>query len=154
MARQMSDSETHVVNILMVEDNEGDARLTQEALKDSKLRMRLDIVVDGVEALEYLRKEGDFASAPEPDMILLDLNLPRKGGIEVLEEIKTDEALKKIPVVIMTSSRAEEDIVRSYKLHANCYITKPLDLEQFSSIVRSIDHFWFTIVTLPSQTAA
>ncbi len=116
--------------------------------------MRLDIVVDGVEALEYLRKEGDFASAPEPDMILLDLNLPRKGGIEVLEEIKTDEALKKIPVVIMTSSRADEDIVRSYKLHANCYITKPLDLEQFSSIVRSIDHFWFTIVTLPSQTAA
>lgn len=154
MARQMSDSETHVVNILMVEDNEGDARLTQEALKDSKLRMRLDIVVDGVEALEYLRKEGDFASAPEPDMILLDLNLPRKGGIEVLEEIKTDEALKKIPVVIMTSSRADEDIVRSYKLHANCYITKPLDLEQFSNIVRSIDHFWFTIVTLPPQTAA
>lgn len=145
----MRDPSEHPVNVLMVEDNEGDARLTQEALKDCKLCMHLDVVVDGVEALDYLRKRGPYAGAPFPDLILLDLNLPRKSGIEVLEEIKKDDSLKTIPVVVMTSSRAEEDIVRTYKLHANCYITKPLDLQQFSNIVRSIDHFWFRIVTLP-----
>lgn len=142
------------VNILMVEDSEGDARLTEEALKDSKLRIRLDTVVDGVEALEYLRKRGRYAQASTPDLILLDLNLPRVGGMEVLQEVKADQALRDIPVVVMTSSRAEQDILRSYKLQASCYITKPIDLEQFSNIVRSIDQFWFTIVTLPPKIPA
>lgn len=142
------------VNILMVEDSEGDARLTEEALKDSKLRIRLDTVVDGVEALDYLRKRGRYAQASTPDLILLDLNLPRIGGMEVLQEVKADQALRDIPVVVMTSSRAEQDILRSYKLQASCYITKPIDLEQFSNIVRSIDQFWFTIVTLPPKIPA
>ena len=135
----------------MVEDSEGDARLTQEALKESKLRIHLDTVIDGVEAIQYLRREDRFKNAVVPDLILLDLNLPRKSGTEVLAEIKEDEALKEIPVVIMTSSKAEEDVVRSYKLHANCYITKPLDLNQFTTVVQAVDNFWFSIVTLPPK---
>jgi CheY-like chemotaxis protein len=150
----MDMAEFRPVNILLVEDNEGDVRLTQEALKDSKLHVALNVAVDGVEALEYLRQKGRFKTAPVPDLILLDLNLPRKSGMEVLEEIKSDAALKDVPVVIMTSSSAEADIVKSYKLHANCYITKPLDLNQFIEVVKAIDHFWLTIVKLPRMTTA
>ncbi len=140
-----------LVDVLMIEDSEGDVRLTQEALKDSKLSLQLNVVSDGVEAMDYLRQRGRYASARKPDLILLDLNLPRKSGMEVLEEIKKDDGLQAIPVVIMTSSKAEQDIVRSYKLHANCYITKPFDLLQFAAIVKAIDHFWFSIVTLPPK---
>lgn len=139
------------VEVLMVEDNEGDRRLTEEALKDSKLKIRLNMVVDGVEALSYLRREGKYASARKPDLILLDLNLPRMSGTEVLEQIKKEDQLKDIPVVIMTSSKAEKDVVESYRLHANCYIVKPIDLEQFGEVVRSVDHFWFSVVTLPPK---
>lgn len=142
------------VSVLLVEDNEGDVRLTQEALKDSKLRVELNVVVDGVEAMDYLRRRGPFRKAQSPDLILLDLNLPRKGGMEVLEEVKSDPGLSEIPVVIMTSSSAEADIVKSYRLHANCYITKPLDLSQFAEVVKAVDTFWLTIVKLPRVTAA
>ena len=138
------------IDILLVEDNPGDVRLTTEALKDSKVRNTLNVAADGVEALEYLRREGKFSAMTRPDLILLDLNLPRKTGIEVLAEIKDDERLRRIPVVILTTSSAEEDIVKSYNLHANCYITKPVDLTQFINIVQSIDNFWFTIVKLPN----
>ena len=134
------------IDILLVEDNPGDVRLTTEALKDSKVRNTLHVAADGVEALEYLRREGKFSAMTRPDLILLDLNLPRKTGIEVLAEIKEDEHLKRIPVVILTTSSAEEDIVKSYNLHANCYITKPVGLTQFINIVQSIENFWFTIV--------
>lgn len=149
----MDTAASRPVSILLVEDNEGDVRLTQEALKDSKLRINLSIVVDGVEALEFLRRQGRFGDAFVPDLVLLDLNLPRKGGLEVLDEVKQDAQLKDIPIVIMTSSSAEADVVRSYKLHANCYITKPLDLAQFAAVVKAIDHFWFSIVTLPRSVA-
>ncbi|HLK47393.1 MAG TPA: response regulator [Bryobacteraceae bacterium] len=138
------------VEILMVEDNPGDVRLAQEALKEGRLWNHLAVARDGVEALEYLRRSGPFATAASPDLILLDLNLPKKDGREVLAEIKTDERLRLIPVVILTTSRAEEDILKSYKLHANCYITKPVDFQQFASVVRSIEDFWFTVVKLPS----
>lgn len=138
------------IDILLVEDNPGDVRLTREALKDSKVHNTLHVAADGVEALEYLRREGKFSAMTRPDLILLDLNLPRKTGIEVLAEIKADERLKRIPVVILTTSSAEEDIVKSYNLHANCYITKPVDLTQFINIVQSIENFWFTIVKLPN----
>lgn len=136
---------------LLVEDNPGDVRLTREALKESKLRNRLNIVGDGVEALAFLRREGKYASAPRPDLVLLDLNLPRKDGREVLAEIKADPALKRIPVVIITSSEAEQDVLASYDLHVNCYVSKPVDLEQFIKVVRSIETFWLTIVKLPSD---
>ena len=138
------------VNILLVEDNPGDVRLTQEGLKESKVLNNLRVVGDGVEALAFLRRQGQYADAFRPDMILLDLNLPREDGREVLAEIKTDPDLKRIPVVVLTTSRAEEDILRSYDLHANCYITKPVDLEQFIKVVHAIEEFWVTIVTLPS----
>lgn len=138
------------VEILLVEDNLGDIRLTQVALKDSKIANTLNVVKDGVDALAYLRREGPFANAVRPDIILLDLNLPRKDGREVLEEIKADETLRRIPVVVLTTSSADEDIVRSYNLHANCFITKPVDLNSFVTIVKSIEHFWFQIVRLPS----
>ena len=138
-----------VVEILLVEDNLGDIRLTQVALKDSKIANTLNVVKDGVDALAYLRREGPFANAVRPDIILLDLNLPRKDGREVLEEIKADESLRRIPVVVLTTSSADEDIVRSYNLHANCFITKPVDLNSFVTIVKSIEHFWFQIVKLP-----
>lgn len=137
------------VEILLVEDNLGDIRLTQVALKDSKIANTLNVVKDGVDALAYLRREGPFANAVRPDIILLDLNLPRKDGREVLEEIKADESLRRIPVVVLTTSSADEDIVRSYNLHANCFITKPVDLNSFVTIVKSIEHFWFQIVKLP-----
>src|SRR5579859_7286335 len=136
------------VEILMVEDNPGDVRLTQEALKEGRLWNHLTVTKDGMEAMEYLRRSGRFAKASFPDLILLDLNLPKKDGREVLAEIKSDEKLKLIPVVILTTSRAEEDIVKSYKLHANCYITKPVDFPQFTSVVRSIEDFWFSVVEL------
>jgi CheY-like chemotaxis protein len=137
------------IEILLVEDNPGDARLTREALAMSKIRNNLHLARDGEEALAFLRHEGRFAGAPEPDLILLDLNLPRRSGREVLEDVKKDEALKHIPVVVLTSSQAEEDIMRSYRLHANCFITKPVDLEQLNRVVQGIEQFWFTLVTLP-----
>lgn len=137
------------IEILLVEDNPGDVRLTQEFIKESKVRNNLHVVVDGVEALEFLRGEGKYVDTPRPDLILLDLNLPRKDGREVLAEIKADEALKRIPVVVLTTSKAEQDIFKVYDLHANCYIIKPVDLEQFIEVVRSIENFWLTIVKLP-----
>lgn len=137
------------IDILLVEDNPGDIRLTQEALKESKMRNRLNIVYDGVEAMDFLRRKAPYENAPRPDIILLDLNLPRKDGRAVLEEIKADTDLRRIPVVILTTSDDEHDILRSYDLHANCYITKPLDLNQFAAIVKTIENFWFQIVKLP-----
>ena len=139
------------IEILLVEDNPGDVRLTIEALKEAKVRNRLSVAPDGVEALAFLRREGTYAEAARPDLILLDLNLPRKDGREVLAEIKGDASLRAIPVVILTTSRADQDILRSYELHANCYITKPVDLDQFITVVKSIESFWLTIVTLPRQ---
>jgi two-component system, chemotaxis family, response regulator Rcp1 len=137
------------VEILLVEDNPGDVRLTKEALREGKVYNNLHWAKDGVEALEFLRREGKHAKAPRPDIILLDLNLPKKDGREVLEIIKGDEQLKYIPVVVLTTSKAEEDVVKSYALHANCYVTKPVDLEKFIVVVKSIDRFWLTVVTLP-----
>jgi chemotaxis family two-component system response regulator Rcp1 len=137
------------VEILLVEDNAGDYRLTQEALREGKVYNNLHWAKDGVEALDFLHRRGDHGNAPRPDLILLDLNLPKKDGREVLSEIKTDAGLQTIPVVILTTSQAEEDIVRSYHLHANCYVTKPVDLEKFIVVVQSIDRFWLTIATLP-----
>jgi two-component system, chemotaxis family, response regulator Rcp1 len=139
------------IDILLVEDNPGDVRLTMEALKEGKVHNRLSVAPDGVEALAFLRQQGVYTDAPRPDVILLDLNLPKKDGREVLAEIKTDESLCRIPVVILTTSKAEEDILRSYELHANCYVTKPVDLEQFMKVVKSIEDFWFSIVRLPSR---
>jgi chemotaxis family two-component system response regulator Rcp1 len=137
------------IEILLVEDSPGDVRLTKEALREGKVLNALHVAGDGVQAMEFLRREGKQARAPRPDVILLDLNLPRKDGREVLAEIKSDENLKRIPVVILTISQAEEDILKTYNLGANCYINKPVDLEQFTKVVKSIDNFWFTIVTLP-----
>ncbi len=139
------------VEILLVEDNPGDIRLTREAFKEAKMRNNLHAVGDGVEAMEFLRREGEYASAPRPDLILLDLNLPRKDGREVLAEVKEDPELRRIPVVILTTSKAEEDIARTYDLHANCYITKPVGFEQFMDIVKHIEEFWLTVVKLPSN---
>jgi two-component system, chemotaxis family, response regulator Rcp1 len=138
------------IEILLVEDNPGDVRLTQEVLKDGRIRNALNVVGDGVEALAYLRREGAFADVPLQDLILLDLNLPRKDGREVLAEVKGDPELRKIPVVVLTTSAAEADILRAYDLHANCYITKPVDLDQFVKVVRSIEDFWLAIVKLPT----
>jgi two-component system response regulator len=137
------------IEILMVEDNPGDVRLTQEALKDAKIANTLHVVEDGVAALDFLYQRDGYDKAPRPDLILLDLNLPRKNGREVLEEIKQDAQLKTIPVVILTTSKAEVDVSRAYSLHANCYITKPVDFIQFTRIVRTMEEFWLTIVTLP-----
>jgi CheY-like chemotaxis protein len=139
------------IEILLVEDNPGDVRLTMEALKEGKVRNRLSVVVDGVEAMAFLRREGMHRDAPRPDLILLDLNLPKKNGREVLAEVKGDPGLRRIPVVILTSSQAEQDIVQSYDLHANCYITKPIDLEQFFAIAKAVEDFWLTIVKLPRE---
>ena len=139
-----------LVDILLVEDNEGDARLAKEAMRDSKIRNTLHHVCDGEEAMAFLRKEGKYAKVPRPDLVLLDLNLPKKDGRQVLAEIKNDDGLKRIPVVILTVSSAEEDILKSYNLHANCYITKPIDLSQFMKVVRSVEDFWLTIVKLPN----
>ncbi len=137
------------VDILLIEDNPGDARLLREALAEAKIRNRLHVVADGVEALSYLRHQDTFAAAFRPDLILLDLNLPGKDGREVLAEIKQDEDLRRIPVVILTTSQAEADIARAYALYANAYVTKPLDIEQFITVVKSIEDFWLTIVKLP-----
>ena len=139
------------VDILLVEDNPGDVRLIQEALQDGKLLNRIATVSDGQKALAYLRKQGSYARATRPDLILLDLNIPRKDGREVLAEIKTDPHLRSIPVVIVTSSQAEEDILRSYNTHANCYVAKPVDLEKFVAVVKAIEEFWVTIVKLPPK---
>lgn len=138
------------IDILLVEDNPGDVRLTVEALKEGKVRNRLSVAQDGVEALAFLRQEGKYQDAPRPDVILLDLNLPKKDGRAVLAEIKADDTLKRIPVVVLTTSSSEQDILRTYELHANCYITKPVDLEQFIEVVKGIEDFWLTIVKLPA----
>lgn len=142
------------IQVLLVEDNPGDVRLTKEALKEGKLLNQLTVVGDGVEALSFLRKEGMYADAPQPELILLDLNLPKKDGREVLAEIKADPNLRRIPVVVLTTSSSEEDILKIYDLHANCYITKPVDLEQFMGVVKSIEDFWVSVVKLPSHEAA
>ena len=139
------------VEILLVEDSPGDARLAREGLSECKIRNNLHVVDDGVKAMAFLRRQGEYAKALRPDLILLDLNLPRKDGREVLREIKEDDSLKVIPVVILTTSKAEEDIIKSYSLHANCYVTKPLGLQQFLDVVQSIEDFWFTIVRLPPR---
>ena len=141
--------ENRPVEILLVEDNPGDERLTREALKEGKVYSNLHWVKDGVEAMEFLRRQGKYSHVPRPDIILLDLNLPKKDGREVLHDIKNDDALKRIPVVVLTTSKAEEDVLRTYNLHANCYVTKPVDLEKFIVVVKSIDVFWLTVVTLP-----
>jgi CheY-like chemotaxis protein len=149
--QSMPVSESKVIEILLVEDNSGDARLAREALRDAKVRNNLTWISDGAEALSFLRRQGKYATAPRPDLILLDLNLPRKDGREVLTEIKADEKYKRIPVVILTTSQAEEDVLRAYHLNANCYITKPVDLDQFMKVVKTIEDFWLTIVKLPSE---
>jgi len=145
--RMMSD----VVDILLVEDNPGDVRLTREALKEAKVRNELHVATDGVEALAFLRREGVHKKAVRPSLVLLDLNLPRKNGREVLAEMKEDPELRRIPVVILTTSQAEQDIIKAYDLHVNCYINKPVDLDQFLQVVKSIEDFWLTPVKLPPQ---
>jgi len=139
------------IEILLVEDNPGDVRLTEEALKDGKVANNLHVVSDGVEAIRFLRRGAGYEDAVRPDLVLLDLNLPRKDGREVLEEIKQDEDLKRIPVVVLTTSRSEEDVLRSYGLHANCYLTKPVDFDSFLGVVQSIEGFWLTVVRLPGR---
>ena len=139
------------IEILLIEDNPGDVRLTKEVLMEGKVRNNLQVVGDGVEAMAFLRRENNYAEAPRPDLILLDLNLPKKDGREVLQEIKADHQLRRIPVVVLTTSAADEDILRSYELRANCYITKPVDLNQFIRVVRTIETFWLTIVSLPKR---
>ncbi|WP_225225600.1 response regulator [Komarekiella delphini-convector] len=139
------------IEVLLVEDNPGDAQLTRIALEDSKISIHLNVVEDGVEAMAFLRKQEKYATAAHPDIVLLDLNLPKKDGREVLAEIKTDINLKRIPVVVLTTSQAEEDILKAYNLAANCYITKPVDFDQFVKIVQSIENFWFAIVKLPPE---
>jgi len=146
-----SESTGRAIRILMVEDNPDDIELTMEALKDAKVGNILKVVKDGEEALTYLRAEGPFRGSSRPDLILLDLNMPKKDGREVLKEIKNDPSLRRIPVVILTTSQAEEDILNTYDLHANCYITKPVDFNQFLKVVRSIEDFWLTVVKLPPR---
>ena len=141
------------IEILLVEDNPGDVRLTKEALKEGKIANIIKVAVDGMDAMAFLKRVGDYANAPRPDLILLDLNLPKKNGREVLAEIKTDPDLKSIPIVILTTSQAEKDIIATYRLHANCYITKPVDFDQFINVVKSIEDFWFTVVRLPPKDA-
>lgn len=145
------DVNTRPIEVLLVEDNPGDVRLTREALKEGKVWNTLHVVEDGVAAMTFMRREGEYAHAPRPDLILLDLNLPRKDGREVLALLKADENLKRIPVVILTTSQAEEDILKAYNLNANCYITKPVDFEQFIKVVRAVEEFWLTIVKLPPE---
>ena len=139
------------IDILLVEDNPGDVRLAREALKESKVLNNIFVVEDGVEAMDFLRRNGKYRGMPRPDLILLDLNLPRKSGREVLAEVKADDNLKRIPVVVLTVSRDEEDILKAYNLHANCFVTKPIDFEQFVKITKSIEDFWLTIVKLPPK---
>ena len=139
------------IELLLVEDSEPDVRLTKEALHEAKVKNRLSVVEDGVEAMEFLHRQGRHADAPRPDLILLDLNLPRKDGRQVLKEIKADDSLKRIPVVILTTSKNEEDVLRAYDLHANCYITKPVDFNRFMEVVKSVEDFWLTVVRLPND---
>ena len=138
------------IEILLAEDSATDVMLAEEALEEAKMRNNLHVVKDGVETMAFLRKEGKYADAPRPDLILLDLNMPRKDGREVLAEVKADASLRMIPVVVLTTSDAQEDVHKVYGLHANCYIKKPVDFEQFANVVRAIDQFWFTVVTLPT----
>jgi two-component system, chemotaxis family, response regulator Rcp1 len=139
------------IEILLVEDSPGDVRLTREAFKDAKVHINLHVASDGSKAMAFLKREGEYANVPRPDLVLLDLNLPKKDGREVLEEIKESPTLKSIPVVILTTSSSEADILRSYRLHANCYITKPVGLEGFLTVVKSIDNFWLSVVKLPRE---
>jgi two-component system, chemotaxis family, response regulator Rcp1 len=139
------------IELLLVEDSEPDVRLTIEAFREAKVKNRLWVVEDGVEAMDFLRQQGRHADAPRPDLILLDLNLPRKDGRQVLKEMKSDDSLKRIPVVILTTSKSEEDVLRAYNLHANCYITKPVDFNRFMEVVKSIEDFWLTVVRLPDE---
>ena len=149
----MTQSHGKPIEILLVEDNPGDVRLTREALKEGKVLNNMSVAVDGVEALAFLKQKGQYVDAIRPDIIILDLNLPRMDGRELLTEIKSDLDLRRIPVVILTTSKAEEDIISTYDLHANCYITKPVDLDQFIKVVSSVEEFWFTIVKLPPNGA-
>ena len=146
----MTDSQPRIINVLLVEDDPGDVLMTREAF-DEYLHNRLDVVTDGAAALAYLRREEPYTDAPRPDLVLLDLNLPRRDGREVLQEVKADEDLRHIPVIVLTTSQAEEDVLRSYKLHANAYVTKPVDFERFIDVVRQIDDFFVTVVKLPGQ---
>jgi chemotaxis family two-component system response regulator Rcp1 len=139
------------IEVLLVEDSPGDVRLTREAFKDAKVHINLHVATDGAEAMAFLGRQGEHANVPRPDLILLDLNLPKKDGREVLEEIKESQILKSIPVVILTTSTSEADILRSYRLHANCYITKPVDLNGFLEVIKSIDSFWLSVVKLPRE---
>jgi CheY-like chemotaxis protein len=147
----MSEQHGQPVEILLAEDNPGDAKLTRKALEQGNVINNLHVVTDGAEAVAYLRQEGEYADKPRPDLILLDLNMPRKDGREVLEDIKSDDALKRIPIVVMTSSEAEEDIVQSYDLHANAYLTKPIDFDGFIDVVQRIEDFWLTVVKMPPE---
>ncbi|MBF0384441.1 MAG: response regulator [Candidatus Omnitrophica bacterium] len=144
-------SNAHVIEILLVEDNPGDINLTKEALSESKMANKLSVVKDGVEAMKFLRKEGQYSDTTSPDIVFLDLNLPKKDGREVLKELKEDAQLRVIPVVVLTSSEAEEDIIKAYLNHANCYVRKPLDFAKFLEVVRKIEDFWFSIVKLPHR---
>jgi len=148
----MNISDAKPIEILLVEDSPSDTKLTKEALEAGKIANNLNCVVDGAEAMEYLRQKGKFAGKPRPDLIMLDLNLPRKDGREVLAELKADPDLKLIPVIVLTTSRSDKDVLRSYELNANCYITKPVDFEHFIDVVKSIEEFWLTVVTLPPKT--
>jgi chemotaxis family two-component system response regulator Rcp1 len=139
------------IDILLVEDSPADVRLTREALKDAKVLNTLHVVRDGVAAMAFLRRQGEYSDSPIPDLILLDLNLPKKDGREVLAEIKQDNTLKRIPVLVLTTSKAEEDVMRTYNLHANAYVTKPVDFQQFLAVIRTIEQFWLAVVTLPSN---
>jgi two-component system, chemotaxis family, response regulator Rcp1 len=139
------------IEILLIEDSPSDVALTIEALQEGKIGNNLNRVADGVEAMAYLRQQGNFAKSPRPDLIMLDLNLPKKDGREVLRELKNDPSLKFIPIIVLTTSRADKDVLQSYELNANCYITKPVDFQQFIDVVKSIEHFWLTVVTLPNR---
>ena len=145
----MENEKGRAIGILLVEDNPGDVRLTREALKEAKVQNSLSVASDGVEAMAYLRREGAYSAAARPDIVLLDLNLPKKDGRQVLAEVKVDPELRRIPIVVLTTSKAEEDILKTYDLHANCFITKPVDFDKFVKVVQSIEHFWLSIVTLP-----
>jgi len=147
----MNINETRPIEILLIEDSPSDTALTIEALEEGKIANNLSHVEDGVEAMDFLRRQGKYKNAPRPDLIMLDLNLPRKDGREVLAEIKADEDLRIIPIIVLTTSRSDKDILQSYKLNANCYITKPVDFRQFMDVVRSIEKFWLSVVTLPQQ---
>jgi two-component system, chemotaxis family, response regulator Rcp1 len=148
----MMQQSAEAIEILLVEDSPGDVRLTREALKEGRVHNNLSVVVDGEQAMAFLRRQGPYANAPRPDLILLDLNLPKKDGREVLADLKADDGLRAIPVVILTTSKAEEDILRTYQLNANCYVTKPVDLEQFIRVVKAIEDFWLVIAKLPHGT--